>query len=80
MHLSAPADYSINDHISRDAFSLHYSSVDDAVKLLVSLGRGAGMAKADLKSAVRLLDGTSLQGGLAISWDLLCVMVICSAS
>ena len=55
MHLSAPAGNSINDHISRDEFSLHYSSVDDAVKLLVSLGRGASMAKVDLKSAFRMV-------------------------
>ena len=35
MHLSAPA---VN--ISRDALSLHYSFIDDTVKLLVSLGIG----------------------------------------
>ena len=57
MHLSAPAGSSImiNDFISRNAFSLHYTSTDDAVKLLLSLGKGARMAKVDLKSAFRMV-------------------------
>ena len=54
-HLSAPAGSSINDFIPKDAFSLHYSSVDDAVCLLVSAGPGALMVKADLKSAFRMI-------------------------
>ena len=55
MHLSAPAGSSINDFISKDDFSLHYTSIDDAVKILLSLGRGARMAKVDLKSAFRMV-------------------------
>ena len=55
MHLSAPAGYSINDFISSDDFSLHYASIDDAVKLLLSLGTGAKMAKVDLKAAFRMI-------------------------
>ena len=54
-HLSAPAGSSVNDFIPRDAFSLHYSSVDDAVRLLLTTGPGALMAKADLKSAFRMI-------------------------
>ena len=54
-HLSAPAGSSVNDCIPRDAFSLHYSSVDDAVRLLLTTGPGALMAKADLKSAFRMI-------------------------
>ena len=53
MHLSAPVGYSINDFISSDDFSLHYASIDDAVKLL-SLGTGAKTAKVDLKAAFRM--------------------------
>ena len=45
MHLSAPAGNSINDFISKDDFSLHYTSIDDAIEILVSLGRGARLAK-----------------------------------
>ncbi len=55
MHLSAPPGTSINDHISRDDYSLTYSSVDDAVRILSQLGRGALMAKADLRAAFRMV-------------------------
>ena len=55
LHLSAPFGSSVNDFISKESFSLQYSSVDDAVRFLVSLGPGARMAKADLKSAFRMV-------------------------
>ena len=55
MHLSAPAGCSINDLISRDDFSLHYASIDDAVRLFLFLGAGARMAKVDLKAAFRMI-------------------------
>ena len=45
MHLSAPAGRSVNDGIHPEEFSLHYSSVDDAVAILLHLGKGALMAK-----------------------------------
>ena len=54
-HLSAPHGRSINDFISRDEYSLHYSTVDDAISCLWSLGLGALMAKVDLKSAFRIV-------------------------
>jgi hypothetical protein len=65
MHLSAPAGYSINDFISCDDFSLHYASIDDAVKVLLSLGTGAKMAKVDLKAAFRMIPVRKLD------WELL---------
>eukprot|EP00731_Ephydatia_muelleri_P003217 Em0001g3217a len=40
---------------SLEEFSLHYSSVDDAVGLLCTYGTGAIMAKIDLKSAFRMV-------------------------
>ena len=48
---------SINDHISTEQikYSLQYSSIDDAVELLTALGKGALMAKVDLKSAFRVV-------------------------
>ena len=46
--LSAPQGHS---HISKDNFSLHYTTVDDAVHMLVHLGPGALMDKADLMLA-----------------------------
>ena len=55
LHLSAPLGRSINDHISKEDFSLHYASIDDATRMLSALGRGALMAKVDLKSAFRMV-------------------------
>ena len=55
MQLSAPAGRSVNDGIHPDDFSLHCSSVDDAVAILLHLGKGALMAKIDLKSAFRMI-------------------------
>ena len=54
-HLSTPAGSSVNDFIPKEAFSLHYSSVDDAVRILITMGPAALMAKADLKSAFRMI-------------------------
>ena len=51
MYLSAPTGQSINDHIPKEQYSLQYGSVDDAMKILTALGKGALMAKVDLKSA-----------------------------
>ena len=51
-HLSGS---SVNDHIPKEPYSLQYSSVDDAVRLLCLLGTGAQMAKVDLKSAFRII-------------------------
>ncbi len=51
--LSAPLGSSVNDGISPDLCSLHYSSVEQAVSLVKSCGRGALMAKIDLQSAYR---------------------------
>jgi len=55
LHLSAPAGRSINDFNPREAFSLQYASVDDAVHMLIRLGRGAQMGKVDLKSAFQMV-------------------------
>ena len=55
MHLSAPEGESINDFISRDQYTLHYATLDDAVRFLNHLGRGALMAKVDLKAAFRMI-------------------------
>ena len=55
LHLSAPLGKSINDHISKEDFSLHYASIDDATHMLLALGKGALMAKVDLKSAFRMV-------------------------
>ncbi|KAL5505879.1 hypothetical protein EMCRGX_G007418 [Ephydatia muelleri] len=55
LHLSAPDGHSVNDHINKEDFPVHYSSVDDAVALLSQYGQDALMAKIDLKAAFRLI-------------------------
>ncbi|KAL5516553.1 hypothetical protein EMCRGX_G001915 [Ephydatia muelleri] len=44
LHLSAPEGHSVNDFISREEFTLHYSTIHHAVALLGRLNRGALMA------------------------------------
>jgi hypothetical protein len=54
-HLSYPESASINDFIDPSFSSIHYSTVDDAAAMISNLGRGALLAKSDIKSAFRLL-------------------------
>ena len=54
LHLSHPPGASINDGIDIADFPLHYSAVYDAMDTVMQLGRGALMAKVDIKSAFRL--------------------------
>ena len=46
-HLSAPVGSTINDFIDPNEFSLQYSSIDEAIKICYTLGRGALLAKVD---------------------------------
>ena len=55
MDISRPFDNSVNDFISRKAFTLRFSSIDEAVALETSTGGSAHMAKMDVKSAFRLI-------------------------
>ena len=52
MHLSAPAESSINDGIDKDDFTLLYSTIDDAIQMVNKLGRNALLAKADIKKCL----------------------------
>jgi len=54
-HLSFPDGQSINDGIDPDVCVVKYASFDLAIQLVVSNGKGALMAKADIESAFRLL-------------------------
>ena len=54
MDLSSPHGSSINDHISKEEFTLHYTSFDTALKMVARHGRGSLMAKVDIKHAFRL--------------------------
>lgn len=54
-HLSYPNGSSINDGIPASNRFVEYSSVMDAVSLVQHLGKGAFMAKCDVKKAFRIL-------------------------
>ena len=51
-HLSYPksGETSINSSISKDDFSLHYITIDNAIKGILSLGQGCFLAKTDIES------------------------------
>ena len=51
--LSSPKDHSVNDGIDRDASSIHYAGIDEAIAMVQELGRGCLLAKLDLKNAYR---------------------------
>ena len=53
VNLSAPEGHSVNDGISKELSSLAYISVDDIVDRVLAQGRGAMMAKMDIKQAYR---------------------------
>nr|XP_034972425.1 uncharacterized protein LOC118085646 [Zootoca vivipara] len=54
-NLSYPKGGSVNDAIPREQCSVHYASLDHAIKLVRECGPGALMAKCDIESAFRLL-------------------------
>ena len=53
MDLSHPAGNSVNDGIEPELCSLTY--IDDAVVIIVDLGRGTMLTKLDLESAYRIV-------------------------
>ena len=53
--LSFPYGKSVNDGINPDITSLTYIRVDDVAQQVITLGRGAMIAKTDIEAAYRLL-------------------------
>ena len=51
MDLSQPISDSVNDNINKEEFSLHYATVDDAVKMINQLGQHTQLAKVDIQHA-----------------------------
>ena len=51
--LSSPQEHSVNDYIDPSLCSLSYVSVEDAAAFVFKAGRGALLAKLDIKSAYR---------------------------
>lgn len=52
-HLSHPRGSPVNCHIPRDHGALEYTSIDDAISVLATLGKGTIMVKRDLSDAFR---------------------------
>jgi hypothetical protein len=55
LNLSYPLEKSVNDFIDKEYCIVRYSSIDDDVAMVQTLGKGALLAKADIKSAFRLI-------------------------
>ena len=53
--LSSPENGSVNDGIEKDICSLSYTSVDVVADKVLALGRGAMLAKMDIKQAYRMV-------------------------
>ena len=53
--LSSPGPNSVNHGIPEDRCSLHYASMDDALRLMRNLGPGCQLLKMDLKDAYRVV-------------------------
>ena len=53
-HLSVPAGVSVNDGIPKDLYSLRYVTIDDAINMILRLGRGTLLAKIDIRNAFHL--------------------------
>ena len=51
LDLSSPEGFSVNDGVDKDLCSLSYMSVDEVAERVVEVGKGALLAKFDLKAA-----------------------------
>ena len=68
--LSYPTGQSVNDGIDSKLASISYASVDDAVQLILLLGRGTQLVKLDLENAYRNIPvHPQDQHLLAVSWQ-----------
>ena len=56
LDLSSPEGRSVNDGIQPALCSLSYVSIDDAARAVAKAGRGALLAKVDIKSAYRIVE------------------------
>ena len=68
--LSSPRGSSVNDSIDPSLCSLKYAAIDQAIRLIRLVGKGAVLAKMDLKSAYRMVPiHPSDQPLLAVTWQ-----------
>jgi len=54
-HLSFPHGDSVDDFIPSELSSVHYASVDDAVRMIKKIGPSCTLAKTDVRSAFRII-------------------------
>ena len=54
-HLSFPKGSSVNDGIPSEHTSVHYATIDGAIKLIRSAGPACFLAKTDIKNAFRII-------------------------
>ena len=66
LDLSSPRGDSVNEGISQEEFKCTYSKFDDAVRIVLELGRGVYLGKIDIKHAFRICPVSPEQ------WPLLC--------
>ena len=70
LHLSYPEGDSINDFISKADYTLYYVTVDSAISIIKTLGRGGWLSKVDIESAFRIIPLHPSQWHLLeISWN-----------
>jgi hypothetical protein len=54
-HLSYPTDKSINEHIADELKTVHYSSMDDAIEIILNLSPNVTKAKTEISNAFRII-------------------------
>ena len=54
-NLSYPTDKYINDYIPDEIKTVHYSSIDDAIDIILNVGTNVTMAKTDISNAFRII-------------------------
>ena len=54
-NLSYPTDKSINDHIPDEIKTVQYTSIDDAIDIILNVGPNVTMAKTDISNAFRII-------------------------
>ena len=69
-HLSYPENGSINDFIPRDFSTVHYASIEDAIRFIKMGEETTFLAKVDIESAFRIIPVSPLDSPLlGFQWD-----------
>lgn len=85
-HLSFPKGSSVNDGISPEHTSVRNTTIDEAIKLIMTAGHGCFLAKTDIKNAFRIIPIHPIDYGLlGMQWRGLyyydrCMPMGCSSS